>query len=82
MIDPSNLIRFLAEHRLDYKGLAHLMKWSPSYIYGYLGGAWDVSPQFKQVFGQTFGSEIAEQIFPNTRSTNPHEHAETDSRAF
>ena len=64
MADPSRLIYWLAENGLDYRSLAHVMKWSPSYIYGYLGGAWDVSPQFKAAFRQTFGPEIADRVFP------------------
>lgn len=64
MTDPAVLIAWLKERQMSHKYLAHLMQWSPSYIYGYLGGAWDVSPQFVARFAQVFGAEIASQIFP------------------
>ena len=70
MIDASRMIRWLAESGLDYRSLAHKMKWSPSYIYGYLGGAWDVSPQFQAAFRQTFGSEIANSIFQDAEEVS------------
>ncbi len=63
--ERARLVRFMQERRLDYKDLARLLKFSPAFVYGYLGGAWSATPAFKWAFGETFGFDIAQTIFNN-----------------
>ena len=47
MTERERLIAFMQERQLDHKALGRVMKWSPTFIYGYLGMAWSLSSAFK-----------------------------------
>lgn len=61
--ERERLIQFMAEHQLDHKDLARRMKWSPTFIYGAIGGAWSLTDSFRWTFAKTFGFEAAASIF-------------------
>jgi hypothetical protein len=61
--ERERLIQFMTEHELSYKDLAHRMKWSPTFIFGALGGAWPLTNSFRQAFAETFGADEAAQVF-------------------
>lgn len=63
MTDRGRMIAFMAARQLDHRTLARIMKWSPTYIYGALGGAWQFGTSFRRAFAQTFGDEAAAQVF-------------------
>lgn len=62
-IDRERLIAWLIAHDMDYKQLAHALKFSPTAIYGALGGAWPFSSAFISVFRQTFPDA---DVFPTS----------------
>jgi hypothetical protein len=64
----TRLIAWLAERQWTHKDLARRMKWSPTHIYGALGGAWSLSDSFRWHFAETFGLEAAAEIFDIRRS--------------
>jgi hypothetical protein len=61
--ERGKLLRFMSEKNLDYVGLARAMKWSPTFIYGFLGGAWSLTRSFRLAFAQTFGIAAAAAVF-------------------
>lgn len=61
--ERERLIQFMTERKLDHKELARTMKWSPTYIYGYLGGAWSLTDSFRWTFAKTFGFDAAGRVF-------------------
>lgn len=61
--ERERLIRFMDAHEMTYKDLARQMKWSPTFIFGALGGAWSLTDSFRWAFAKTFGFEAAAQIF-------------------
>jgi hypothetical protein len=68
MTERERLIAFMQERQLDHKALGRVMKWSPTFIYGYLGMAWSLSSAFKWAFAETFGFDVAERIFDNGKT--------------
>jgi hypothetical protein len=64
--ERERLSLWLAERGLTYKALAHQMKWSPTFIYGALEGAWQFSGSFRWAFAQEFGLVAAAQVFDVT----------------
>lgn len=73
--ERTRLLRFMQERNLDHKALGRVMKFSPTFIYGYLGGAWSATAAFKWTFGQTFGFDVAQAIFGNGNG----DHTSVDS---
>ena len=69
MTERERLIAFMQERQLDNRTLGRAMRWSPAFIYGFLGGAWSMAPGFRRAFVQTFGDDVAEQIFDNNSVT-------------
>lgn len=63
MTERERLIKWMNAAGWDHVTLGRAMKWSPTYIYGFLGGAWSLTQSFRLAFAQTFGDEAADQIF-------------------
>ena len=61
--ERQNLIAFLQARHWSHKDLARTMKWSPTFIYGFLGGAWGLTDSFRWHFAQTFGFDVAAKVF-------------------
>jgi len=62
MTERERLVAFMHERDLDYKGLGRLMKWSPTFISGFIGGAWSMTLGFRLAFAQTFGDDVAARV--------------------
>lgn len=70
--ERARLIAWLTAQGMDYKQLAHVMKFSPTAIYGALGGAWPFSPTFIAVFRETFPDADVFSVAPKAE-TAPQE---------
>lgn len=69
--ERERLLAWMQAHNLDHRTLGRSMKFSPTFIYGYLGGAWSMSNSFRWAFGQTFGFDVAQSIFGNGQTSSP-----------
>ncbi|MCX6786860.1 MAG: hypothetical protein NTU85_03565 [Candidatus Kaiserbacteria bacterium] len=65
MTERERLIAFLHQRGMQYTDLARRMKWSPTFVFGFLGGAWSLTNSFRLAFSQTFGDEAAQEVFLN-----------------
>lgn len=61
--ERERLIAWMAERGLSHEELARRLKWSPSYVFGALGGAWGLSDSFRWTFARVFGFEAAGEVF-------------------
>ena len=57
------LVEFMQARGLDHKDLGRKMHFSPTYVFGVLGGAWQASDSFKWHFALAFGFEAAREVF-------------------
>lgn len=73
MSERERLIAFLQTWEMEYTDLARRMKWSPTFIFGLLGGAWPASRSFRLTFSQTFGNDAAQEVFQNGHAPVPQE---------
>ncbi len=71
MTDRERLIQFLNDRQMTYRDLGRKMKWSPTFIYGVLGGAWPVTNSFRWAFEATFGPDVMQAIFGDDSHTLP-----------
>jgi len=62
MTERKRLVAFMQERGLDHRRLGRQMKWSPTFIYGFIGGAWSLTDAFRQEFAQTFGDDVAARV--------------------
>jgi len=62
MTERERLEQFMAEKGWSYSDLAHRLKWSPTFIFGFLSGAWPATEPFRQRFAEVFGAAAAAQV--------------------
>lgn len=61
--ERERLVEWMKAHEMAYDDLARRMKWSPTFVFGALGGAWELSDSFRWTFARVFGFAEAAKVF-------------------